>query len=265
MQVIAVSLGSGSAFSISELLPYLSSEHRLVSRRLKREDDLRRSIIGDIMVRLIAMDIEGLRNDEIRIEKGVFGKPRLQHMREPWEFNLSHSGNWVVGIVGRKGHRVGIDIQKMGVVNPSLPRYTMSPSEMQKYLSLNPNEQKQYFYELWTRKESYLKMEGIGITVPLGSVFSNESSMNSELASPKNGNPVYFKQYSLDSSYKLTACSTDSRFPGECLVVRSSDLAEVFLRRCREQSAQTCSGVNDKLTEFVPIEAEVEERGLQLQ
>jgi len=109
-----------------------------------------------------------------------------------------------------------------------------------------------------------LKMEGIGITVPLGSVFSNESSMNSEFSSPKNGNPVFFKQYSLDSGYKLTACSTDSRFPDECLVVRSSDLAEVFLRRCHEQSAQTCSRVNDKLTVSLPG-AEVEERGLQLQ
>ncbi|MDQ0194329.1 hypothetical protein J2T20_002697 [Paenibacillus wynnii] len=59
MQVIAVSLGSGSAFSIPDILPYISSEHRPVSKRLKREGDLRRSIIGDIMVRMIAMDVEG--------------------------------------------------------------------------------------------------------------------------------------------------------------------------------------------------------------
>ncbi|MDQ0194330.1 4'-phosphopantetheinyl transferase family protein [Paenibacillus wynnii] len=94
--------------------------------------------------------------------------------------------------MGRKRHRVSIDIQKMGVVNPSLSRYTMSPAEMQKFFFLNPDEQKQYFYELWTRKESYLKMEGIGVTVQMGSVFSNESSMNSEIPYPKNGNLAYF-------------------------------------------------------------------------
>ncbi|MCL6604782.1 MAG: 4'-phosphopantetheinyl transferase superfamily protein [Paenibacillus sp.] len=261
MLVIAVSLGS--AFSIPELLPYVSLERKVTSSRFKREDDLRRSLIGDIMVRLLAMDIEGLRNDEISFEKGVFGKPRLQNMREDWDFNISHSGNWIVGIVGRKGHRVGIDIQKMGAgdVNPSLARYSMSEHELQEYLSLSPEEKKPFFYELWTRKESYLKMEGIGITIPLGSVFSEDSLMHPESLSRKNGKPAYyFKQYSLDSSYKLSACSTDFRFPDECLVVRSADLAEVFLRRCREQSLQSLPRVND-IPDFIQEEADTQRIG----
>ncbi|WP_410511125.1 4'-phosphopantetheinyl transferase superfamily protein [Paenibacillus sp. BR2-3] len=226
MMIIAVSLGA--AFSISELLPYVSPEYRVKSSRLKREDDVRRSLIGDMMVRLCAMDIEGLRNEEIRVERGVFGKPRLQFMREPWDYNISHSGKWVTGIVGRKGQRVGIDIQKMDAVNPSLSRYTMSAAEIKQYLSLPPEQQKQYLYELWTRKESYLKMEGIGINVPIRSVFLEENPMYAAAC--------YFKQYAMDSGYKLTACSTDFRFPDECLVVKSTDLAEVFLRRCREQT-----------------------------
>jgi len=236
MMIIAVSLGA--TFSISELLPYVSSERRVMSSRLKRDDDVRRSLVGDIMVRLFAMDIEGLRNEEILFEKGVFGKPRLQHMREPWEYNISHSGKWVTGIVGRKGQRVGIDVQKMNPVNPSLARYTMSPEELKQYLSLPPGEQRTYFYDLWTRKESYLKMEGIGITLPIRSVFAEDYSGSGGRRYNRNGGPAcYFKQYPVDPGYTLTACSTDFRFPDDCLIVKAADLVEVFLRRCREQEA----------------------------
>lgn len=199
-----------------------------MSSRLKRDDDARRAVIADIMVRLFAMDIEGCRNDDIRFEQGVFGKPRLQDMKEPWDYNISHSGKWVTGIIGRRGQRVGIDVQKIEEVNSLLSRYTMSTDEMNKYHSLPPKEQQQYFYELWTRKESYYKMEGIGNRTPVQSLFSGENS-------------VFYKQYVIDSGYKLTACSTDFRFPEECLVVRAADLAQVFLRRCKEQAQHSLS------------------------
>lgn len=243
MLVIGVSLGS--AFSISELLPYVSPERRVMSSRLKREDDIRRSLIGDIMARLFAMDIEGMRNDEIHFETGVFGKPRLKQMRKSWDYNISHSGKWITGIAGQVGQRVGIDVQRMDDVASSLSRYRMSTEEMKLYLSLPPKEQKYYFYELWTRKESYLKMEGLGITDPIRAVFSEEGSMDQGILSHRNGGPAhYFKQYPIDSGYTLSACSTDFRFPDVCLLVRASDLAGVFLRRCREQSGHTLPDTN---------------------
>lgn len=234
MLIIAVSLGT--AFSVPDLLPYVSPERRMSSSRLKREDDVRRSLVGDILARMFAMDIEGLRNDEIRFEKGVFGKPRLQGMKQPWDYNISHSGKWVAGIVSRKGQRVGIDIQKMSAVNPALARYSFSTKEMEQYESLNPDAQIRYFYDLWTRKESYLKMEGIGLTVPIRSVFSEQYTLKYEQSLLSDQLPDHaFKQYAVDPGYVLTACSTDFRFPEQYLVVRAKDLAEVFLRRCRGQ------------------------------
>lgn len=235
MRIIAVSLGS--AFSIAELLPHVSPERRMTSSRLKREDDVRRSLIGDILARMFAMDIEGLRNDEIRFEKGVFGKPRIQQMSEPWDYNISHSGKWVAGIVSCKGQRVGIDIQKMAEVKPEMARYSMSAQELQHFKTLQPHEQQRYFYELWTRKESYLKMEGIGLTIPIRSVFSQEYTLKYEQPLVLNRPPAHsFRQYHVNAGYMLTVCSTDYRFPEDYMKVRASDLVEVFLRRCREQA-----------------------------
>ncbi|WP_379127112.1 4'-phosphopantetheinyl transferase family protein [Paenibacillus sp. sgz500958] len=242
MLIIAVSLES--AFAIDELLPYVSPELRARSSRLRRVDDVRRSLVGEIIVRMFAMDIEGQRNDEIAFEKGVFGKPRLQHMREPWEYNISHSGKWVTGIVSRKNQRVGVDVQKMGAVKPSLSRYTMSPKELEHYLSLPLKAQRAYYYKLWTSKESYLKMEGIGISMPIRKVFTEGLTIQDETACARNGRTVcYFKQYPVDAGYSLTAASTDYRFPDECLLVKSSDLLDVFMRRCREQSQSTVEDI----------------------
>ncbi|MEK3700130.1 4'-phosphopantetheinyl transferase superfamily protein [Paenibacillus sp. FSL R10-2199] len=240
MHIIAVSLGT--AFSIPELLPHVSPERRMSSSRLKREDDVRRSLIGDILARMFAMDMEGMRNDEIRFDKGVFGKPRLSAMREPWDYNLSHSGKWVAGIVSRKGQRVGIDIQKMAAINPALARYSLSPEEMEQYQSLKSEAQIRYYYDLWTRKESYLKMEGIGLTIPIRSVFSEQYALKYEQSVLSDRLPDHaFRQYPVDPGYVLTACSTDFRFPDQYLVVRAKDLAEVFLRRCRLQAEQSAS------------------------
>lgn len=243
MLIVAVSLGT--AFSVPELLPHVSPERRMSSSRLKREDDVRRSLVGDMLARMFAMDIEGMRNDEIRFERGVFGKPRLQSMREPWDYNISHSGKWVAGIVSRKGQRVGIDIQKMANVNPALARYSLSAVEMEQYQSLNRDGQVRYYYDLWTRKESYLKMEGIGLTVPIRSVFGEQYSLKYEQSLLSDQLPDHtFRQYPIDPGYMLTACSTDFRFPDQYLVVRAKDLAEVFLRRCRTQAENAAAELN---------------------
>lgn len=240
MLIIAVSLRSD--FSVQELLPHVSPERRMISSRLKREDDVRRSLVGDMLARMFAMDVEGLRNDQISFEKGVFGKPRLQKMSEPWDYNISHSGKWVAGIVSRKGQRVGIDIQKMENMDPALARYSMSEEETKQYQALNPEEQLHYFYDLWTRKESYLKMEGIGLTIPARSVFAEQYALKAEQALLSGRQPDHaFKHYPVDTGYKLTVCSTDSRFPEQYLIVRARDLADVFLRRCRVQSESATS------------------------
>lgn len=241
MLIVAVSLGT--AFSVSELLSYVSPERRMRSSRLKREDDVHRSLVGDMLARMFAMGIEGLQNDEIRFEQGVFGKPRLSGMREPWDYNISHSGKWVAGIVSRKGQRVGIDIQKMAAPDLSLARYSLSAEEMEHYHSLQqPDAQMHYFYDLWTRKESYLKMEGIGLSVPNRTVFSEHYALKYEQSLLSDQLPDHvFRQYPIDPGYVLTACSTDFRFPEQSLVVRAKDLAEVFLRRCREQEETACN------------------------
>lgn len=243
MHIITVSLGT--AFSVHELLAHVSPERRMSSSRLKREDDVRRALIGDILARMFAMDIEGMRNDEIRFDKGVFGKPRLSTMREPWDYNISHSGKWVAGIVSRKGQRVGIDIQKIAAVNPAFARYSLSAEEMEQYQNLKPEAQTRYYYDLWTRKESYLKMEGIGLTNPIRSVFSEQYVLKYEQSMLSDRLPDHaFRQYPVDPGYVLTACSTDFRFPDQYLVVRAKDLAEVFLRRCRAQAEQSAPELN---------------------
>lgn len=78
------------------------------------------------------------------------GKPKLKNIK--YEFNLSHSGDYVALAVGKNA--VGIDIQEL--------ERRLDVNIAEKYF--HPCErgitEKKDFYRLWTRKEAYAKLKG---------------------------------------------------------------------------------------------------------
>lgn len=90
------------------------------------------------------------------------GKPYL--VNGDLYFNISHSQKYVVCAISEE--EVGIDIQfhKKDDVD-SLARKTMSAEEWQEYqLAVDKTK---YFYDLWAKKESFLKYTGDGLRVDM--------------------------------------------------------------------------------------------------
>jgi 4'-phosphopantetheinyl transferase len=114
-----------------------------------------------------------LLNEEIKIEYTNDAKPKLAKVNA--DFNLTHSENYFGFVITNKiDGIVGIDIEKLIVMK----NYT---SIVLKYMhidekcyvldsSLSIEEQLMRFYEIWTRKEAFLKMLGIGIVFDLTEV-----------------------------------------------------------------------------------------------
>lgn len=105
------------------------------------------------------------------------------------DFNLSHSQEYFAFILGDKSAlRVGIDVEK---INPafeiqSIIENYMHPNEIA-YIQnkwLNKNEKQNRFYEIWTRKEAFLKMQGIGIVTDLTSFDTASTKSTSSFQVP---------------------------------------------------------------------------------
>jgi len=100
---------------------------------------------------------------------GQYGKPELQEHR--LQFNLSHSGDHALIAVSH--HTLGIDLEWMNRRNPDLNgmiEMVCHPTEKAVLLQLPEQEKATAFYHLWTRKEAFCKMSGLGLQQALPTV-----------------------------------------------------------------------------------------------
>ena len=114
----------------------------------------------------IAMKEEGYLDLYEQIKHGAHGKPYLEDV--PFYFNLSHSGEFVICAYDNKP--MGADIQLKKNKIPSRLNKIFSEQEMKRYSILNEKEQKDFFYNIWTRKESLIKCDGRGLRIPLNEI-----------------------------------------------------------------------------------------------
>lgn len=94
-------------------------------------------------------------------------------------FNLSHTRQ--AALIGVSiGRELGIDIEWHRPMKDldAMARAVMSDLELKQWQSLRPEDQTRGFYNLWTRKEAYLKAIGLGlfrslqeVTVPVSSEY----------------------------------------------------------------------------------------------
>ncbi|MCB2410659.1 4'-phosphopantetheinyl transferase family protein [Hymenobacter lucidus] len=114
------------------------------------------------------------------------------------DFNLSHSGHYILCAAGQ-GIRLGVDVEEMRNIDFSHFDEVMTPAQWQQINHCQNPLQK--FYELWTIKESVIKADSRGLTIPLKNII------------PDNG------QVDLDdSNWYIRPLQLDEQYAG-CLAV----------------------------------------------
>lgn len=121
----------------------------------------------------------GLREAKVRIAQGENGKPYLPDYPEI-HYNLSHSGNMVLAVFARE--ETGCDIEKIQTVNLKLAKRFFCPREYAYISDLKGERQNYAFCRLWTLKESFLKVTGMGMKLPLDSFEFTISEQGKEVA-----------------------------------------------------------------------------------
>ncbi|MFD0772071.1 MULTISPECIES: 4'-phosphopantetheinyl transferase family protein [unclassified Bacillus (in: firmicutes)] len=193
----------------------ISNEKRERMKRLLNLCDINRTLIGDLLIRSLICQKYKINNEEIRFIYNEYGKPFVENLSD-FHFNISHSGEWVVCATANSN--VGIDIEKVSEIEAlKLANEFFSEEEFYDLSNIDSDEQVNYFYDLWTLKESYIKTIGKGLYIPLNSFSIKKDSRT--LISYKNiSQNFYFRQYNIEANYKVAACATRDELPQEIII-----------------------------------------------
>lgn len=119
------------------------------------------------MLRHCLATILGKPAKDLVFSYNAYGKPFLSD--EPIAFNLSHSKN--LGMIGLCRTAIGVDIEAMIATDDlgAITKTHFATEEQNAWASLSTRQQLQGFYNAWTRKEAFIKIDGRGLQIPLDS------------------------------------------------------------------------------------------------
>lgn len=132
--------------------------------------------------------IHGIPLDTLRTD--INGKPIVDGIC----FNLAHSGNYVICAVSNR--QVGCDIEQIKEAPKQVEDRVFSPEEKEYLKRFSGDVYNREFFRLWTKKESFLKMTGTGIRVPLNTLEIKD---------------CYLKEYEIPG-YQVTVCAEENEF-----------------------------------------------------
>jgi 4'-phosphopantetheinyl transferase len=149
-------------------LASLTAAEQARAARFRREPDREAYVAmrGFLRERLAA--VLAVAPQAVTLAEGPHGKPALAAPPPRWEFNVSHSGD--IGLLALAWNRaVGVDVEQHrdNLDGPALAQRYFSPREIAALRQAPPEEQRAWFYALWTRKESFIKAVGQGLGFPL--------------------------------------------------------------------------------------------------
>ena len=117
--------------------------------------------------------LQKLFGEDIAFKNGEKGKPYIEGKPEI-HFNISHTDGLLV--IAVSDFEVGIDVEKVREVDMRVKkRFTKDESE---YIDTNTTR----FFEIWTKKEAFLKQKGVGLKGGLQSFSVLDKEINSRIS-----------------------------------------------------------------------------------
>ncbi|MBN1650132.1 MAG: 4'-phosphopantetheinyl transferase superfamily protein [Bacteroidales bacterium] len=167
--------------------------------------DQQRSLIGHLMVRRFYA-IE-LKVDPFTLDFGYneHEKPFLKAYPKA-HFNISHSGDFVLAAFS--DCQVGIDIERNKGNRLKVAKRFFTKEELADLFAFTEEEKQiDYFYQLWTLKESYMKAIGKGISMSLNSFALKKYYTDFRLRYSSEDMGYQFTAYTLHPEYTCHLCS----------------------------------------------------------
>ena len=146
----------------------LSADEAERAARFHFEVDKNRFIVAHGALRNILSRYLQNNSAKLTFSLNQYGKPTL--VNSTLEFNLSHSGEFALVAV-TQGRKVGVDVERIrqGISSHVIAQQYFSKAEVAELQSLPLEQRESAFFICWTRKEAYIKAQGLGLSLPLES------------------------------------------------------------------------------------------------
>lgn len=190
----------------------LSAEETQRASRFRFDSDKHRFIASHTSLRNILARYLHCEPGQITFQKNNYGKPFILSDLN-LEFNLSHSDDYALIAVTR-GCKVGIDVERVreDMALESIASHNFSPGEVSELMALSPEQRISGFFNCWTRKEAYIKAQGLGLSLSLDSFDVSLAPNEPAILRATRPDP------NLASRWTLVSLSVDSGYAGALAV-----------------------------------------------
>ncbi|MCH5249040.1 MAG: 4'-phosphopantetheinyl transferase superfamily protein [Lachnospiraceae bacterium] len=200
--------------------------------KLKNAEDKKRSLAASIALNA-ALKEYGLEECMMEYELGKQGKPYFRNHPEI-HFSLSHSGNYAICSIGPC--EVGNDIERVRIGREKVAQRFFAKEELDwiygtevpraKDLQEAFNDCDDKIFRIWTMKESFLKVTGLGMSLPLNE-FAIMVAENGciHIRQDINDKTYHIKEYIMTDvlnegeDYKISVCSETPVFAVQLIQV----------------------------------------------
>jgi 4'-phosphopantetheinyl transferase len=171
---------------------------------LRKDEDFERKLLGEMLIRDILVKEYDVSENAIVFSCNRYGKPYLLSEKSI-HFNMSSSDDYVACAVGSE--EVGIDIEHIMPIDPLVAEYFFSAEEINTLKGYEGHRKLEYFYGVWTIKESYVKALGKGIDLGLERYTVRQIGENIRLFEGNEELNYNFNRYMLGNDYVMAVCS----------------------------------------------------------
>lgn len=161
-----------------QALDILTPERKAKALRFRRLEDQSRGVAAGLLEAYSITAGLGLDRKGIHIGQGEQGKPYL--LSEPdRHYNISHAGKQIVCGIGAVP--IGIDVEMTSKYNERIIQRFFHQEEIEDIFSFPEELRPDVFAQYWTMKESFMKLCGLGFSLPLSSFRTNRRNGEVEI------------------------------------------------------------------------------------
>lgn len=157
MKFIYENINNYSKEEYNFFLTTLKLEKQIKISNILKDDDKKRSILGEILLIKLLNELN-INYNSIIIIKNKYGKPYIKDLN--LFFNISHSKDFVICAISN--NEIGIDIEQIRETKESIINQFVTIKEKQ-YINEFKNKYNKRAFEIFTLKESYFKCLGINL------------------------------------------------------------------------------------------------------
>lgn len=216
-----------------QALAFVSAYRRQKIALLKHQKDKNRSLGAALALHRGLMEY-GLEERMMEYDNGALGKPFLRYHPELL-FSLSHSGDYAICSIGKE--MIGNDIEMLKSGRLKVAERFFAQEEKEWILQADTvQEMEERMFRMWTMKESFLKVTGLGMSLALNDFIirtkpqdNTEAQATFEIKQRIDDNQYFLKEYQIplideERKYKISVCSTSQTFAPEIKQVLVKDI-----------------------------------------